>query len=156
MYKATVRALVRHGLRRLNDGDPSLLLRLAHPQAELAFPGDNSFAAMYRPIVKNLDAHVTHRGLDEMRGFTGRFVELGLCFHIDDILVNGGPWRTRVAVRGRMQIPGRPGEPDEYQNRIVAMVTIAWGRMTTWEDYEDTERAAAWDAAHGDKTSAPA
>lgn len=149
MYKTTVRALVRHGIRRLDDGNPSFLLRLAHPDAELAFPGHNSLAAMYRPVLKGQGAHVTHRGRDELAGFAERYIELGLRFHVDDILVNGGPWRTRVAVRGRMQIPGRPGEPDEYQNRIVAMITIRWGRMTAWEDYEDTERVAAWDAAHG-------
>ena len=50
MYKATVRALIRHGVRRLNAGDPSFLLRLAGPDAELAFPGDNSWAAMFRPV----------------------------------------------------------------------------------------------------------
>ncbi|MEZ5168035.1 MAG: hypothetical protein R2695_16670 [Acidimicrobiales bacterium] len=43
MYKAAVRALVRHGIRRLNEGDYSLLLKLAHPQFELSFPGDNSW-----------------------------------------------------------------------------------------------------------------
>ena len=35
MYKATVRALIRHGVRRLNAGDPSFLLRMARPDAEL-------------------------------------------------------------------------------------------------------------------------
>lgn len=90
MYKTTVRALVRRGLRNLNDGDPALLLRLAHPEAELAFPGDNSIAAMYRPVVKDRDAHMTHRGLDELAGFTERIIEIGLHFHVDDILVNGG------------------------------------------------------------------
>lgn len=52
-----------------------------------------------------------------------------------------------------MQIPGRSGKPDEYQNRIVAVVTIVWGRVTTWEDYEDTERVAAWDADRDGATS---
>lgn len=154
MYKTTVRVLVRHGLRGLNAGDPTFLLRLAHPDAELAFPGDNSFATMFRPVVKTLDAHITHRGIGEVRAFADRFVEHGLQFLVDDILVNGLPNRTRVAVRGRMRIPAtRAGEPDEYQNRIVAVITLRWGRMVAWEDYEDTERASAWDTA---RSSVPA
>ena len=28
----------------------------------------------------------------------------------------------------------------------IAYMTIRWGRLTLWEDYEDTERIAAWDA----------
>lgn len=151
MYKTIVRALVRHGLKQLNAGDGSFLLKLAHPEATLAFPGANSFATMFRPVVKSLDAHVTHQGIDELRAFADRFVELGVQFLADDILVNGFPNRTRVGVRGRMRIPSpMVGEPDEYQNRIVAFITLRWGRMVDWEDYEDTERSAAWDAARAD------
>lgn len=147
MYKNTVRALVRHGLKRLNAGDPSFLLRLAHPRCELAFPGDNSFATMYRPVVKGREAHTTHRGIEELRGFTKRFINLGTQFYVDDILVNGLPHRTRVAVRGQVVIPSSiAGQPDGYANRIIAFITIAWGRMVAWEDYEDTERSSAWDA----------
>ena len=68
MYKAAVRALVRHGIRRLNEGDPEFLLRLCGPDPELAFPGDNSWASMFRPVVKGRECHVTHRGVDECRG----------------------------------------------------------------------------------------
>ena len=50
MYKASVRALVRHSISKLNQGDARLLLRLASADAELAFPGDNSWAAMHRPV----------------------------------------------------------------------------------------------------------
>jgi hypothetical protein len=39
MYKATVRAMVRRGIRQLNEGDASFLVKLAAPDAELAFPG---------------------------------------------------------------------------------------------------------------------
>ena len=55
MYKAAVRALVRHGIRRLNDGDPKFLLRLCGPNPELAFPGDNSWASMFRSVSRILN-----------------------------------------------------------------------------------------------------
>ena len=74
MYKAAVRALVRHGIRCLNEGDSEFLLRLCGPNPELAFPGDNSWASMFRPVVKGRECHVTHRGVDECRAFADRFV----------------------------------------------------------------------------------
>jgi len=147
MYKATVRALVRHGVRRLNAGDPSFILRLAGARPELAFPGDNSWAAMFRPVVKGRECHVTHRGVDECRAFAERFVANQIQFAIEDILVNGPPWHTRIALRVHDFIPGPPGEPDVYNNRAVAFIELRWFKLVRWEDYEDCERVAAWDAA---------
>ena len=80
MYKTAVRALVRHGLARLNHGDPAFLLRLAAPDAEISFPGDNSWAAMHRPVVKGRHRHGTHRGIDECRAFAERFAAQGIQF----------------------------------------------------------------------------
>ena len=57
MYKASIRALVRHGIARLNQGDATLLLRLASPDAELTFPGDNSWAGMHRQVEKGRTRH---------------------------------------------------------------------------------------------------
>lgn len=147
MYKATVRAMVRHGLGKLNEGDPSFLLRLASPDAEIAFPGNNSWSSMYRPVEKGRQLHVTHRGIEECRGFAERFASEGLQFQIEDILVNGPPWRTRVAVRAHDFIPaaGQGDTVDRYSNRVLAFLELRWGRLVRWEDYEDTERVFAWD-----------
>jgi ketosteroid isomerase-like protein len=146
VYKAAVRAIVRHGVRRLNAGDPDFLFRLAGPDAELAFPGDNSWAAMFRPVVKGRDCHVTHRGVEECRAFADRFVANNIQFAIEDILVNGPPWHTRIALRVHDFIAGEPGEPDVYNNRAVAIIELRWFKLVRWEDYEDCERVAAWDA----------
>jgi ketosteroid isomerase-like protein len=145
MYKAAVRALMRHSIKRLNAGDYSLMLKLAHPDFELAFPGDNSWAAMFRPQVKGRERHGTHHGIDEATAFAERFVAERIQFRVEDILVNGPPWRTRIAVRAHNFIPGVDGGPDEYANRAVLFLDVRWGRLHGWEDYEDTERVAAWD-----------
>ena len=68
-----------------------------------------------------------------------------------DILVNGGPWNTRIAVQVHDYIADPGGGTDIYANRGVLLLTIRWGRLVRWEDYEDTERVAAWDRA----TTAP-
>lgn len=148
MYKAAVRAMVRRGIRELNAGDPGFLLKLASPDVVLCFPGDNSWARMFRPVVKGTKRHVTHRGVDECRAFAERFAAQGLHLEVEDILVNGPPWRTRVAVRAHDSDPDRT-----YTNRAVAWLELRWGRLVAWEDYEDTERVAAWDRA---RESAPA
>lgn len=156
MYKTAIRSLMRHSVRRLNEGDYSLMLKMAHPEFELAFPGDNSWANMIRPVVKGRERHATHRGVDEATRFAERFVALGVRFEIEDILVNGPPWNTRIAVRARSFVPRSDGGPDEYANRAILMLEVAWGRLVRWEDYEDTERVAAWDEQRAADTNDPA
>ena len=75
-------------------------------------------------------------------------------FEIEEILVNGPPWRTRVAVRCHTFKPSADG--DLYNNRAVAFLELRWGRLIRWEDYEDTERTAAWDRARGSRQTATA
>jgi ketosteroid isomerase-like protein len=146
VYKWTVRAVVRRGLRAISAGDRSFIISMATPSCELAFPGDNSWAAMFRPVIKGRHRHVTHRGIAECRAFADRFVAEGIQFEIEDILVNGPPWRMRVAVRAQTFAPS-PAGPDRYNNRAVALIELRWGRMVRWEDYEDCERVAEWDRA---------
>lgn len=146
MYKAAIRALLRHSVKRLNEGDFSLMLKMASPDFELAFPGEHSWSTMFRPQVLSRERHVTHLGIEEAVAFAERFVAEGIQFEIEDILVNGPPWRTRIAVRVRDFIPGRAGEGDAYANRAVLFQEIRWGRLIRWETYEDTQRVAAWDA----------
>ena len=155
MYKTAVRALVRHGMARMNQGDPTFLLKLAAPDAAIAFPGDNSWSTMFRPTVPGRERHTTHRGIDECRAFADRFAAEGLQFSIEDILVNGPPWNTRVAVRAHDFAAGDGDEADRYNNRVVSFLEIRWGRLQGWEDYEDTERVAAWDQRRAELAAEP-
>lgn len=147
MYKASNRALMRYSIRKLNGGDYSLMLKTANPDFELAFPGQNSWATMFRPQKIGRHRHATHRGIEEATAFADRFVAEGLQFKIEDILVNGPPWNTRIALRVHDFIPGTQGEDDVYNNRALLFLEVRWGRLVRWEDYEDTERVAAWDAS---------
>ena len=146
MYKAIVRARVRRGIQRLNEGDAEFVLGLAVPDVELAFPGDNSWAAMYRPIEKSRERHVTHHGIAEVRAFAQRFIAAGIQYQIDEILVNGPPWNTRVAMRAVDWVVG-PDGADAYNNRMVSFLKLRWGKIVSWEVYEDTQRVTAWDEA---------
>ena len=145
MYKAAVRALMRHSVNKLNGGDYSLMLKMADPDFELAFPGQNSWATMFRPQVLGREPHATHRGIEEATAFADRFVDNGVQFQIEDILVNGPPWNTRIGLRVHSFIPGPDGGPDLYCNRAMLVLEVRWGRLVRWEDYEDTQRVEAWD-----------
>lgn len=146
MYKASVRALMRYSINKLNKGDYTLMLKMASPDFELAFPGENSWSTMFRSQVLGRQRHATHRGIDEATAFADRFVAEGIQFRVEDILVNGPPWNTRIAVRAHDFIPSPDGGADDYANRAVLFLEIRWGRLVRWEDYEDTQRIAVWDA----------
>lgn len=156
MYKATVRALMRYSVKRLNAGDYSMMLKMASPDFELAFPGNNSWATMFRPTQPGRQHHITHVGIDEGTAFAERFVSEGVQFEIEDILVNGAPWNTRIALRVHSFVPSLTGGADEYNNRAIALLEIRWGRLVRWEDYEDTQRVAAWDARQHEADQTPA
>ncbi len=143
MYKATVRAMIRRSVRRLNEGDYGPALAVFATDATLTFPGDNSWARQFRPPQTDREQHPTHRGRDEIEAFLKRYVEQGIQMEVEDILVNGPPWNMRAAVRVHDWVS--KNGVDVYNNRAVLFVTMRWGRITTQEDYEDTERTAAFD-----------
>ena len=144
VYAAIVRRLIRRSIDKLNAGDPADLLAMATPDVVLRFPGDNRTARMFRPVVKGRQPHDTHRGVEECRAFADEFVAQGIRFVLEDVLVAGPPWRTRVAMRLHDFAPAEDGT-DAYTNRAVAFLELRWGRLVVWEDYEDTERTADWD-----------
>lgn len=146
MYKAAVRMLIRRNIRALNDGRYESGLAMFAPDAELTFPGDNTWSRQHRPPQPGRDPYPTHRGRAEIEDFLRRYVEHHLHMEVEDILVNGPPWNTRAAVRVHHWIAGPDGK-DLYANRAVLMVRTSWGKIRSQEDYEDTERVAAFDAA---------
>jgi ketosteroid isomerase-like protein len=149
MYKAAVRWMIRRNIARANAGDYRPALAMFSDDLEFSFPGDNSWADEFRPLRRGRQVHVTHRGKAEMERFLQRYVAAGIQMEIEDILVNGPPWNLRAAVRVHDWSPGEVG--DRYNNRAVLFVTSRWGKLQTQEDYEDTQRAAAFDALLGDR-----
>ncbi len=145
MYKAAIRMLIRRNIRLLNEGRHEPSLAMFASDATLVFPGDNSWARMYREPHPSEAPFVTHRGTAEIAAFLQRFVAHGIQMHVDDILVNGPPWNTRAAVRVHHGIVDEHGN-ETYSNRAVLMVRTTWGKVREQEDYEDTERVAAFDA----------
>lgn len=137
--------MIKRNVARINNGEYASALSMFGRDATLAFPGDNTWSNMIRPTKRSREAFVTHRGRDELEQFLQRYVDEKLHMVVDDILVNGPPWNTRAAVRVRHWIIG-PDGTDIYTNRAVLFVNTSWGKIRSQEDYEDTERTAAYDA----------
>ena len=144
MYKAAVRWMIRRSIQSLNEGTYEPTLSVFADDANLTFPGANSWARQHREPQTGRAAYPTHRGKAEIETFLQRYVEHGIQMEVEDILVNGPPWNTRVAVRVHDWIPGEDGG-DVYANRAVLMARLSWGKIHDQEDYEDSERVAVYD-----------
>jgi ketosteroid isomerase-like protein len=152
MYKATVRALIRRSIRLLNEGRYEPALAVFAKDATLGFPGDNSWSREFGEPQLGREAFVTHRGKTQLERFMRRYVDAGIQMTVEDILVNGPPWNTRVAVRVNHGIVA--DGVSIYTNRAVLVATIAWGKIRSQEDYEDTERVSAFDRDHPERAGA--
>lgn len=147
MYKRIVRAKVRDTFERINAGDYMAMVDGLAPSFEYHFHGDHS-----------LGGHRTSR--DAMIRWWDRTLRLlpGARFGIQDILVNGGPWRTRVAVRSL--VTGALPDGGRYENTVFQFLTLAWGKVISVETIEDLqvlERAlrTVADAGEAEAVAAP-
>jgi uncharacterized protein (TIGR02246 family) len=140
MYKAAVRWMIRRGVRDLNAGNPDPQIAAYADDAVLVFPGNNTWSGEYR-------------GREAIAGFMRRFAETGFQGTVADILVNGPPWATRVAVVFPVTAAGEDGTV-RYANRAVLYARIRWGKITYQEDFEDTHKSETFDRYLQDREQA--
>ena len=147
MYKRIVRSKVCATFERINEGDYLTMVDGLAPQFEYRFHGDHALGGRRRT-----------RGA--MIRWWERATRLlpGVRFDVQEVLVSGGPWRTRVAVRSR--VSGALPDGGRYENTVFQFLTLVWGRVTeveTLEDLQVLERALGAVAAAGiaEATAAP-
>ncbi|MCW3067066.1 MAG: hypothetical protein JWN32_4238 [Solirubrobacterales bacterium] len=131
LYRAAVRALLRRNLVALNAGDPRPLFSSYADDVHFVFPGRSSWAA---------DLH----GREALEAWVRRFVEVGMEFDPDEIVVDGPPWSTRMCLRYKDRHRA-PGGEIVYENRGIIFCRIAWGKLAYYEVNEDTEKVTAFD-----------
>lgn len=139
MYQRIVRSKVRTTFERINDGDYMTMVDGLAPSFEYVFHGEHA-----------LGGRRTTRAA--MIRWWERVVALlpGARFDVQDVLVGGGPWRTRIAVRSLVsgELPGGI----RYENTVFQLLTLTWGKVTSVETIEDLqvlERALRAVAATG-------
>ena len=108
--------------RRIADGDLEAASDMAHADMRFRFVGRTAFGADLR-------------GRDAwFRAAAERLP--GLTFEVQDVLVGGWPWNTRVAVRLAISAPLPDGTT--YRNEGVQWLRLRWGRMVDDWVLEDT------------------
>jgi len=131
MFSWLAKRVLDRGYRRLNAGDPSLLLALDAKDVHFRFPGESSWAA---------DSH----GKEELERWLRRMIATGLQHEPAQVVMQGPPWNTTVCLRSTDRLTTPDGET-VYENRYVIWGRMAWGLLREYEVYEDTQKAAAFD-----------
>lgn len=126
MYKRIVRAKVRSTFEKINDGDYMAMVDGLAPSFVYRFHGDHALGGR-------------RTSTEAMIRWWQRVLDLlpGARFNIQDVLVNGGPWATRVAVRSSVSgdLPGG----GRYENTAFQFLTLSWGKVTSVETVEDLQ-----------------
>jgi ketosteroid isomerase-like protein len=130
MYKAAVRWMIRRNVAALRRGDPEPLLAGYSDDALLVFPGPSSWGGEYR-------------GREAIGAFLRRFVDDGVMGEAREILVNGPPWRTTIAVF--FTASAVYDDVVVYDNRAILFARARWGKIVYQEDFEDTHKSEAFD-----------
>ena len=126
VYSMIVRNRVRSTFDKINSGDYQAMVDgLANP-FEYLFHGDHALGG--RRVSKEAMNRWWERTLRLLPGAT---------FDIRDVLVNGGPWNTRVAVRSLVSGPLPNGE--KYENTVFQFMTLKWGKVVSVETVEDLQ-----------------
>jgi hypothetical protein len=115
----------------LNEGDPSLLLRLDADDVHFRFPGESSWTADVR-------------SKEEVERWLRRMISTGLQHSPEQVVLQGPPWDMTICLRGTDHLDSPEGE-SVYANRYVIWGRIAWGLLREYEVYEDTQKLPAFD-----------
>ncbi|MFT4232897.1 MAG: nuclear transport factor 2 family protein [Leucobacter sp.] len=126
MYKRIVRAKVRSVFERINAGDYMTMVDGLASAFEYRFHGDHALGG--RRTTRESMVRWWERTLDLLPGAR---------FKLRDILVNGGPWRTRIAVRASIS-GDLPGDA-RYENTVFQFMTLVWGKVVSVETLEDLQ-----------------
>ena len=138
MLSWLAKKVICRDLERVRAGDYRPLLRRDAADVRFRFPGDNSWATELQ-------------GKEELEKWLQRFVEVGIQIFADEVVATGPPWKMTVCIRGTDFLKSAQGETI-YENRYVLWGHMAWGRLTDYEAYEDTQVSKKLDdylALHG-------
>jgi ketosteroid isomerase-like protein len=131
MFSRLAKRMLDHAYRRLNAGDPSLLLRLDAKDVHFRFPGESSWTADVR-------------GKDEVERWLNRMIATGLQHQPEQVVVQGPPWNMTICLRSTDHLATPEGKI-VYSNRYVIWGRMAWGLLREYEVYADTQKLPGLD-----------
>lgn len=129
MYRRFVERKVRTVFRQLSEGDWETPLAQLPPQLLHVFPGDHALGGV-------------RRTRDGMRRWFTRLYTIfpDLRFEVTQVLVQGWPWDTTVAVQWIDRSTPPDGVP--YVNAGVHILRLRRGTLVSLHVYLDTQKVA--------------
>jgi ketosteroid isomerase-like protein len=128
MFRAIVARRVRTAWRHVDARDPGFVLDQFAPGFEYSFAGDHALGG-------------TRHTREAMEAWFQRLYGLfgDIRFEVQDVLVAGWPWRTRVValVAVTATVDG-----EAYRNEVAQTIRLRWGRITAIHNLEDTQKLA--------------
>jgi ketosteroid isomerase-like protein len=130
VYKTIVKRITRQTYASLSEGDYDAPLKKFTPETRFMFAGEYSLGCDLR-------------GVDDVRAWFQRAFRLfpGLKFHVHDVVVGGGPWRTVVTSHFSTSATLKDGTP--YSNEGMQYLVLKWGKVVEDLVFEDTQRMEA-------------
>lgn len=134
MYRSIVRRRVRSLFVEANRGNWQAIIDSLSPRFVYRFIGDTPLGG-------------TRRTKPAMQAWFQRIYRLvpDAQLHPEVIVVEGMPWNTRVMtyVKFRGSLPSVAGQPGaRYENEVMQLMQLRWGRITSVTTLEDTLRFA--------------
>lgn len=127
MYHFIVRKIIIRAFRDMSEGNYETALNQFSPDVHFLFEGEHAMGS---------ELH----GIKPVRQWFERVFRLfpGLQLKVKQVIVSGWPWDTTVATRLQVEATLRNGQL--YQNSVVQIVRLRWGRVV--DDYllENTQK----------------
>jgi ketosteroid isomerase-like protein len=125
MYHWLVARKVRATFAQISSGDWEPRIAGMAPQFSYRFYGESALSG-------------ERRTLEALRLWWARSFRLlpNPTFQVDEVIVAGGPWATRIATRVRVHAPLPGGST--YDNVFMQNLYMRWARITEIHTLEDT------------------
>lgn len=126
VYHRIVRGKVRAIFECINEGDYLVMVDGLAPTFSYHFHGDHALGGR----------RTTREAMIRWWERVGRLLP-GARFDVQDVLVSGWPWRTRIAVRSL--VSGDLPDGSRYENTVMQFMTLERGGITSVETVEDLQ-----------------
>jgi ketosteroid isomerase-like protein len=130
MYKTIVKRRIRHLFAEANRGNFQAIIDALGPAFVYRFIGDTPLGG-------------TRTTRPAMQAWFQRIYRLfpAATLHPQEIVVEGPPWNTRIMTYVKFRGMTPAGIP--YENEVMQLMRLRWGRITEVTTLEDTLRFAA-------------
>ena len=123
LYAAIVQRKIKHTFREINQGNVQPMLDTLADPFVYVFHGTHALGGR-------------RTSKDAMRLWWERVFRLlpGIRFDVQEVVISGWPWNTRVAVRSL--VSGDLPNGELYSNTAFQFMKLRWGRITRIEPWK--------------------